>query len=133
MRLGISAAAIGVAFQLQDDLLNITESSVADSKGGTGDDITEGKVTLMVVHALSKADDTDRNRLKEILAMHTRDRKLISEAIAIIAKYGAEEYTKRLEESIVKKAWADVDKLIPDSESKRKLKAMVEFLVNRSL
>jgi geranylgeranyl pyrophosphate synthase len=122
-----------VAFQLQDDLLNITESSVAESKGGTGDDITEGKITLMVVYTLSKASEVDRKRLRKILGMHTRNRKLISEAIAIIAKYGAEEYTKTLEGSIVKKAWVDVDKLLPDSDSKKRLKAMAEFLINRSL
>ena len=131
--LGRFGGSIGVAFQLQDDLLNITESSVAESKGGTGDDITEGKITLMVVYTLSKASEVDRKRLRKILGMHTRNRKLISEAIAIIAKYGAEEYTKTLEGSIVKKAWVDVDKLLPDSDSKKRLKAMAEFLINRSL
>ena len=49
----------------------------------------------MVVYALSKASEADRKRLKNILGMHTRDRKLISEAIAIIAKYGAGKSTPK--------------------------------------
>jgi geranylgeranyl pyrophosphate synthase len=131
--LGKFGGSIGVAFQLQDDLLNITESMVSSGKGGKGEDITEGKISLLVVHALSKADVKDKERLREILAMHTKERELISEAIAIIEKYGSDEYTKELEERLVKEAWVNVDKIIPESESKKRLKAMVEFLINRSL
>jgi geranylgeranyl pyrophosphate synthase len=85
------------------------------------------------VHALATANEKDRKRLREILKMHTKDRELISEAISIIERYDSEEYTKELEEKLVKDAWRDVDKMIPDSDSKKRLKAMVEFLINRSL
>jgi geranylgeranyl pyrophosphate synthase len=131
--LGRFGASIGVAFQLQDDLLNITESMVSSKKGGKGEDVTEGKISLLVVHALATANEKDRKRLREILKMHTKDRELISEAISIIERYDSEEYTKELEEKLVKDAWRDIDKMIPDSDSKKRLKAMVEFLINRSL
>jgi geranylgeranyl diphosphate synthase, type I len=130
---GKFGSSIGVAFQLQDDLLNITESALAEGKGGKGDDISEGKITLMVVYTLAKAKEKEKKRLKEILSMHTKDPKLIAEAIAIIDKYGAKEYASELEHRIVKDAWKDLDKLIPNSDSKKRLKEMAEFLVNRSL
>lgn len=131
--LGHFGSSIGVAFQLQDDLLNITESSVAENKGFIGEDITEGKVTLMVIHALSKADENDKKRLKEILTMHTKDQELINEAVSIIKKYGAVEYVKELEYKLIKDAWNAVDKSLEDSESKRRLKAMAEYLIARSI
>ena len=132
-RLGAFGASIGVAFQLQDDLLNITDSAVAASKGGSGEDITEGKITLMVVHALANADENDKRRLTEILKMHTTERKLIEEAISIIFKYKSEEYVKELEAKIVRDAWKGIDSTLKESDAKRKLKELAEFLINRSL
>ncbi len=131
--LGNFGASIGVAFQLQDDLLNVTESGVSESKGGVGEDITEGKITLLVIRTLSKANEGDRKRLVEILELHTTDRKLIKEAIVILNKYGAIDYAKNLEEKLVKDAWKNVDKMLPDSNAKGILKSMTEFLINRSI
>jgi geranylgeranyl pyrophosphate synthase len=88
---------------------------------------------MLVIHALAEADEKGRKRLKEILMMHTKDRKLISEAIAIIGKCDSEEYTKNLEEKLVKDAWKNVERLLPDSEPKSILKSIAEFLINRSI
>lgn len=131
--LGNFGGSIGVAFQLQDDLLNVSESAVASSKGGSGEDITEGKISMLVVYTLEKANEKDKKRLREILAMHTADRKLIDEAIKIIGKYGAIEYTKKLEDKLIKDAWKRLDAVLPDSEAKDRLKLMAEFLINRSI
>ena len=131
--LGRFGASIGVAFQIKDDLLNITPSPLAESKGGVGDDISEGKITLMVIKTFSLASDVDRKRLKEILSMHTKDKKLINEAIAIIDKYGAKEYCAKKAKEITDAAWADVDALLPESKGKDNLKMMADFLINRSI
>lgn len=131
--LGRFGSTIGVAFQLQDDLLNITESGVSETKGGVGEDITEGKITLATIYTLSKADEKDKKRLIEILKMHTREKKLIKEAIAIIGRYGAADYIKELEFKLIKEAWTGLEKLLPKSIAKERLKALTEFLVNRSI
>jgi geranylgeranyl pyrophosphate synthase len=131
--LGQFGATIGVGFQLQDDFLNITPSKVADNKGGMGDDITEGKITLLVVYTLKKADEKDKKRLVEILKMHTTDRNLINEAIQIIYKYKAKEYTERLSRKIVNEAWNNVDKVLKESEAKKMIKGLADFLVERKV
>jgi geranylgeranyl pyrophosphate synthase len=131
--LGNFGSSIGVAFQLQDDLLNVTEGEYAKSKGGEGDDITEGKITMLVIYTLARASEQDKNRLVEILKMHTTDRALIKEAIGILSKYGAHEYAKGLEEKLVKDAWKNVDAVLPGSAAKEKLKSLAEFLINRSI
>jgi geranylgeranyl pyrophosphate synthase len=131
--IGSFGASIGVAFQLQDDLLNVTESSLSEGKGGVGEDITEGKITLMVIKTLEKANEKDKNRLVEILRSHTTDKDKIKEAIEILNSYGAIDYVKALEEKLVKDAWNNVDSLLPDSKAKSTLKSMTEFLINRSI
>ena len=131
--MGNFGATIGVAFQLQDDILNLSESELSELKGGVGEDITEGKVTLLAIKTFERADKADRKRLSEILKMHTKDPATIHEAVSIIAKYKAEEYIKELEFELLKKAWAQVDGLLKESEAKRMLKGIAEFLVNRTI
>lgn len=130
--LGKFAATAGVAFQIQDDYLNIYPSKVADSKGGVGDDISEGKLTIFVIHALHKLPEKDRSRLIEILKMHTKDRALIDEAIALIDKSGAKDRAKEVQEKLVKEAWSSVDKMLVPSTAKERLHQLAEFLVIRS-
>ena len=43
-KLGRFAESIGVAFQMQDDILDLTGEEFAKKKGGVGQDITEGKI-----------------------------------------------------------------------------------------
>ena len=131
--LGNFGATIGVAFQLQDDVLNLSDSELSDLKGGVGEDITEGKITLLAIKTLERADKEDRKRLSELLKMHTTDAEKIREAVSIIGKYKAASYIKELEFELVKKAWDKVDSIIEDSEAKKQLKGIVEFLVNRTI
>ena len=131
--MGRFGATIGIAFQIQDDILNITESKLSEGKGGVGDDISEGKITLMVLHVMKEASEADKNRLAEILKMHTKDPVLIKEAIMIIDKYGSKEYSGKIAEKLIKKAWEDVDKLLPESTAKDRMKQLVDFLVHRSI
>jgi geranylgeranyl diphosphate synthase type I len=131
-KLGRFAESIGVAFQMQDDVLDLTGKEFAEKKGGRGQDITEGKRTLMVIYTLEKADSKDRRRLIEILNMHTQDQTLRDEAIAIMQKNGAIEHVKQTANRIVQESWNDAEKLLPDSEAKEKLKAFAEFLIKRN-
>jgi geranylgeranyl diphosphate synthase, type I len=132
-KLGTFAESIGVAFQMQDDILDLTGTEFAKKKGGLGQDITEGKRTLMVIRALKTASVKDRRRLIEILNMHTSDQKLREEAIAIMQKNKAFDYVKKKADSMVEESWRAVDKLLKASEGKEKLKAFAEFLIKRSI
>jgi geranylgeranyl pyrophosphate synthase len=132
-KLGRFAESIGVAFQMQDDVLDLTGQEFAKKKGGVGQDITEGKRTLMVIYTLKVANTVDKNRLLEILNMHTNVQKLRDEAIAIMQKYHAIEYTVQTAEKIVVDSWNDVEQLLPTLEAKEKLKAFSEFLIKRNM
>ncbi|MCW4018061.1 MAG: polyprenyl synthetase family protein [Candidatus Bathyarchaeota archaeon] len=131
--LGTFAESIGVAFQMQDDILDLTGTEFAKKKGGLGQDITEGKRTLIVIRTLKTATPANKKRLIEILSMHTPDQKLRDEAIGIMAENDACEYVKRKADSMVEESWSEVDRLLKPSEGKEKLKAFAEFLIKRSI
>lgn len=134
-KIGKFAEAIGIAFQIQDDILDITLSGEERKKFGKvfGNDIKEGKRSLMVIHTLKKATENDKKRLMEILEKHTDDLKEKKEAIEIIKKYGSIEYAKKVARKIVKKAWQEIEKTLPKSKARERLEEFVNFLVERKI
>jgi geranylgeranyl pyrophosphate synthase len=131
--LGRFAEAIGVAFQIQDDVLDLTSKGFAEKKGGVGQDITEGKRSLVVIHALEKAKPADKKRLIEILNMHTADQKLKNEAISIMKKCNSIDYAKEFARNMVTDSWKEIDRLLQPSEAKEKLRAFATYLVERKI
>ena len=131
-KLGHYAESIGVAFQMQDDVLDLTGKEFAEKKGGLGQDITEGKRTLIIINTLKKAGSSDKKRLVQILTMHTSNQVLRDEAISIMRKYDAIEHVQQTAARIVQESWNEVEKLLPASEAKEKLKAFAEFLIKRN-
>lgn len=87
----------------------------------------------MVIHVFNNGTPAQVERLKEILSMKTSDTTLIREAIGIIKLNKGIEYAKSVAEDLVKKAWADIDKLLPPTEAKSKLKALTEFMIQRTI
>ncbi len=61
------AIPLGIAFQIQDDILGMFGSEERIGKP-VGSDIAEGKLTLLVARALKNSDVTEKARIKEILA-----------------------------------------------------------------
>jgi len=131
-KLGHFAESIGVAFQMQDDVLDLIGKEFAEKKGGRGQDITEGKRTLMVIHTLKIASNADKGRLIQILKMHTSDKALRNEAVFIMQKYNGIEYVRQMSAQIVEESWKEAERLLQSSEAKEKLKAFAEFLIKRS-
>jgi len=132
-RLGRFAESIGIAFQIQDDVLDLTGEEFAEKKGGRGQDVTEGKRSLIVIHTLEKAKPADEKRLIEILNMHTTDQKLRDEAIRIMERYDSIKYAKQFATKLMAESWKEVDRLLSPSDAKEKLKAFGDYLVKRKI
>ncbi|MFH1643334.1 MAG: polyprenyl synthetase family protein [Patescibacteria group bacterium] len=132
---GRVAEAIGVAFQIQDDILDVVASDEGRTDFGKafGNDIKEGKRTLMVIHALQKASEEDKVRLIEILDKHTDDMDERREAIEIIKKYDSINYARGKAKKIMADAWAEANKLLSESEAKTRLEEFVNFLITRKI
>jgi geranylgeranyl pyrophosphate synthase len=129
---GRLAESIGVAFQIQDDVLNLQGEEEKYGKE-IGGDITEGKRTLLVIYALESAERDDAKRLLETLSEHTRDKKKLAVAIEIIKKSGAFEKANAKAREIVRKAWEEFDALFPQSKNKKELEMLAYFVIERSV
>ena len=118
---------IGLAFQIQDDYLDVV--SDAESLGKpVGSDIVEGKMTLMVVKALAEASPQDKETLITILKENNPER--VDEAISIFEKYDSIKYTHDLALDNVRKAKELLD-ILDDSEAKDALLLIADFVLQR--
>ena len=120
--------ATGLAFQLQDDLLNL----VGDKESVAKDfrcDITEGKRTLMVVHALQNSPK--RERLIEILSSKEKDSAVLAEAVDIMVESGSIEYARTYAENLTSIAKNRLVDLVEPSDSLKLLISMADWFVNR--
>jgi len=120
---------MGIAFQIQDDILNLT-GDFGKYQKEIGGDISEGKRTLMVVHCLAKAGEEDRKKLIAILASHSKNKEDIDAAIAILKGAGSVEYARRRALRLVSEA-KEALSVLPDSPDKTALLSMADYVVQR--
>lgn len=120
----------GLAFQIQDDLLNLIGSEESMKKDFRND-ITEGKRTLVAVHALEHAESETRRELVEILRSGTQDAALLERAVEIFDKTGsiafAHDYALRLTE----RAKKELSGIELENDCRELLLSMADFFVER--
>jgi len=131
--IGRFAEAIGVAFQIQDDLLNISGEEFAKKIDVMGEDIHEGKRSLMVLHCLQHATKEKADRLIYILNLKTNDVSLIKEAVELMKSTDSLDYAKKIAAQIVTEAWREIEKLLPENKTKEKLRVFANYLISRNL
>ena len=124
------AENIGISFQIWDDIINLESEEYAKGRSYLGEDITEGKKTLIVIKALENKSKSSE-RLKEIINLRTNDNELIGEALRIIKESGAVGYCKNLAEKMIETSWKDIEGQIPDNEAKQDLFHLSFMLINR--
>lgn len=120
----------GLAFQIQDDLLNLVGTDEAKKKDFRSD-ITEGKRTLVVVHALQNASPQARERLIEILSAKERDPEALAEAVAIMEEAGSIDYARSYAEELSQNAKERLVAVIEPSPYRDLLVSMADWFVNR--
>lgn len=116
----------GLAFQVQDDLLNLI--------GDAGDkdfrtDITEGKRTLIAVHALN--DTRYHDELVAILQSGTTDPELLAHAVEIFRTTGSIEYAHQFALDQTAQAKCALDGIELDPRCRELFLAMADFFVER--
>ncbi|MDR2622975.1 MAG: polyprenyl synthetase family protein [Methanobrevibacter sp.] len=118
---------IGLAFQIQDDYLDLVGSEETLGKP-VGSDIVKGKMTIIILHTLENGNPEDKEKLINILKNGKEDD--ISEALNILNKYESLKYAGDL----AKKYVDDAKKLLnilDDSPSKKLLLSIADFVINR--
>lgn len=119
---------IGLAFQIQDDYLDLASDEETLGKP-IGSDIGKGKMTIIAINGLSSAGD-DKDKLLEILKDDNNSQEDIDLAIEILTKCGAIEYARNLALDSVNQA-KEVLEILPDSSSKQVLSDIADFVLER--
>ena len=84
--------ALGLAFQINDDLLGIWGSEATTGKAPS--DLARHKKTLPVLYAAERASTEDRATLDRLFATPDPDAALVAAGLAVLARTGAEAYTR---------------------------------------
>lgn len=127
---------IGAAFQITDDVLNLNGNVARYGKEINGD-LWEGKRTLLLTHAFSQANSTDRTWIRSFLA-RPRERRLPREILRlhdIIASTGSIEWARQAANAFAEAAAREFDASAfvgaPASPDLDWLRACVDYLVRR--
>lgn len=119
---------LGIAFQIKDDLLDYSSSSVIGKP--TGNDLKEKKLTLPVIYALRESNEKLSRQMLQIIRRNNKNKRKISKVVDFVLDSGGIEYTKAKMEEYRKKA-IDILNDYPSSPVRDSLSALVEYAVER--
>lgn len=129
------AELMSVAFQIGDDILDIETS---DEDGGAfgkaaGNDIREGKKTLMVIHAANNAPPQQVARMEEILWAEENTTEEIETVVDILYETGSVDYARDKAHQLSKSARESLRQLDLDSETTDQLSSFTRFVIDRNI
>ncbi|QWX84185.1 polyprenyl synthetase family protein [Cellulophaga sp. HaHaR_3_176] len=117
----------GMAFQIKDDLFDYGGAQIGKP---TGIDIKEQKMTLPLIHVLNNCSKKDKKWVINSIKNHNKDKKRVKEVIAFVKDNGGLEYAVSKMLSFRDDALELLSRY-PDSEYKKSLELMVNYVVER--
>ena len=122
------AVALGIAFQIQDDILDY---SGTDSVGKPlGVDVLEQKITIPLLGALGNVSEQEQMRVRKMVNDIVGHPELRDEIVAFVKENGGLEYARRRLDEYVDKAVHALD-VLPESQEKEYLKELAYFTARR--
>lgn len=127
-RLSRFGEALGIAFQIRDDLFDF---GVTDVGKPLGIDIKEKKMTLPLIHALRQATATERRGILRIMRSDRKSPEELDTVLSFVRTSGGLDYAR--EEMNRHAALAREElKALPESEARNALDQLVTFTINRA-
>jgi geranylgeranyl pyrophosphate synthase/uncharacterized protein with NAD-binding domain and iron-sulfur cluster len=128
---------LGAAFQVQDDILNLT-GAVSRYGKEIGGDISEGKRTLIVTHALEHASPDERERLTSFFGLPGRSRlpRQVSFISDLLQSVGSIEWARQASADLASAAraeFADAFARAADGPDLDFLRSVADFVVQRDV
>jgi octaprenyl-diphosphate synthase len=121
---------LGLAFQIVDDVLDLTASEEVLGKP-VASDLREGKVTMAVIHALERCTPAERQLVEKVLEERAFQSVRHEQILEMLERYGSIHYAYN-EAAKYADAAARALSSFPDSDIKRALLFAPEFVVERS-
>jgi octaprenyl-diphosphate synthase len=128
-RLGQYGRDLGLAFQIVDDVLDLTASESVLGKP-VASDLREGKATMAVIHALERSTPAERKQIETVMVERAFNGVTHADILTILSRYGSLEYASK-EAARYAESARDAICVFPDSEIKRALLWAPEFVVAR--
>ncbi len=121
--------ALGIAFQIADDLLDYQGDSAATGKN-VGDDFRERKLTLPVIKAVAQATPDERAFWQRTIEKGRQQDGDLEYALRLMNKYGTLEATRMDALGWASKAKAAVA-ILPDNEIRTLMRDLADYVVSR--
>lgn len=121
---------LGIAFQLQDDILGMF-GDVAKLGKPVDSDIKEGKNTILNTQALKRVGLKERNKLIAMWGNKNITNSQVEEVKAIIAESGAVEYCRKAAKRLVQQSKSAIPKITKDKQLQEVFVTLADFIVQR--
>lgn len=119
--------AVGIAFQIKDDLLDYGDSNIGKPKGI---DIKEQKMTLPLIYILQNVDSATKKKIKRTIKHHNLDKKKVKEVVELVKQHGGIEYATKIMLDYKNQA-LDLLNQIPSSPAKDSFLQLIEYAISR--
>jgi octaprenyl-diphosphate synthase len=123
--------ALGISFQIVDDLLDYGGTGQTLGKN-IGDDFRERKLTLPVIKAIAKADNTERDFWDRTIAKGDQQDGDLEHAMELLQTHGTLEETRDAAIYWGNKAKTSLD-ILPQSQIRDLMQDLADFVVNRAV
>jgi octaprenyl-diphosphate synthase len=121
--------ALGMAFQIVDDLLDYAEDASVTGKP-SGSDLREHKVTLPLIAALPRMGEPDQRAVSRLLHTPEPSDAQIAEIIAAVTAAGGMDYARERALRLAQQADSELDVLSP-SAARDALRASITYVIDR--
>jgi len=120
--------AVGIAFQIKDDLFDYETTSITGKPVGI--DIKEQKMTLPVIYAVNNADRANKRMIINTIKNHHNNPRKVADLIDYIKGSGGLEYARSKMEEYRDRALQILDEF-PVNEGSDSLRSLVNFVIER--
>ena len=127
--LGAYGRAVGLAFQIVDDVLDLTATEEVLGKP-VASDLREGKATLAVIHSIDHGTAADRRAIQRVLDDRSFENMSRDRIQQILTRNGSVEYAMAAADRYAEQSRKALA-VFPDSEFKRALLWVPDFVVAR--
>lgn len=121
---------IGIIFQIRDDIFDYYDQSAIGKP--TGNDMTEGKLTLPAIYALNATGDKEMLALAKKVKAGSITKEEISQLVDFTKRHGGIEYAEQRMRDFHQEGMAFIDQEVKDEEVKRSLRAYLDFVIERN-
>ena len=130
-RLNVIGTSLGLAFQIQDDWLDVVADPDRFGKRKAGD-IYEGKKTFLMISALDSCSESNRRKLQDYMKHLPLNDEQVQEVIEIYKNCGVSEKAEEVSRSYYRQAEETLEQFA-DSSYKEDISNLINYLKNREI